>query len=937
MTDPREAPSAVPGSPGSRPEAGPKQGYDPHGVEERWYRYWEARGLFRADETSPALAYTIVIPPPNVTGSLHMGHALNNTLQDILIRWQRMQARNTLWMPGTDHAGIATQNVVERQLAQEGLSRETLGRAAFVQRVWRWKEESGGTIIRQLKTLGCSCDWARERFTMDPGLSEAVKEVFCQLHEDGLVYRGDYIINWCPRCRTALSDLEVEYQERDGKLWTIRYPMASGKGGVMVATTRPETMLGDTAVAVHPDDERFRSLVGQTVILPLMNRTIPIIADPYVDPAFGTGLVKVTPAHDPKDFECGLRHNLPQVKVIADDGTMNGNAGRYEGLDRFACRDQVVKDLQREGLLITTEDHRHAVGQCYRCQTVVEPSLSRQWFVRMKPLAEPAIRAVEEGRIRIIPQQWERTYFEWMHNIRDWCVSRQIWWGHRIPAWYCDPCDEIIVSRTAPTACPKCGRMDLRQETDVLDTWFSSALWPFSTLGWPERTRELQVYYPTSCLVTGFDILFFWVARMVMMGLRFMGDVPFRDVYIHGLIRDEQGEKMSKTRGNVIDPLHVIHGASLEELLATARAGGAHSAALEGIRRQYPEGFPRFGADALRFTLAALAGQGSDVKLSVKRIEGYRFFCNKVWNAYRFVAGHLREGDDPQVPLADLVLTLPDRWIVSRMNEVTRGVSEALQAYRFNDAASSLYQFLWHEYCDWYLEVVKTRLVGMADETEKRTARILLVRVLEQSLRILHPFMPFITEEIWQRLPHEGESIMVAPYPRPAEGFHWPDAVETMGYLMEITREVRNIRSNYNIPPGERLPVILRTSTPTHDAFLQTCEAYLTNLARLSHLTWGHQVVKPEMAASALVRGIEVYVPLEGVIDLAAERGRLRRELAKVNESLERVSRKLTNTDFLGKAPAEVVSRQRATHAELQDARGKLQEGLGRIEALLKR
>ncbi len=937
MTDTREAPSVVPGSPGSPPEGGPKQGYDPHGVEGRWYRYWEARSLFRADETSPASAYTIVIPPPNVTGSLHMGHALNNTLQDILIRWQRMQARNTLWMPGTDHAGIATQNVVERQLAQEGLSRETLGRAAFIQRVWRWKEESGGTIIRQLKTLGCSCDWARERFTMDPGLSEAVKEVFCQLHEDGLVYRGDYIINWCPRCRTALSDLEVEYEERDGKLWTIRYPMASGKGGVMVATTRPETMLGDTAVAVHPEDERYQSLVGQTVTLPLMNRTIPIIADPYVDPAFGTGLVKVTPAHDPKDFECGLRHNLPQVKVMADDGTMNGNAGRYEGLDRSACRDQVVKDLQREGLLIKTQDHRHAVGQCYRCQTIVEPSLSRQWFVRMKPLAEPAIRAVEEGRIRIIPQQWERTYFEWMHNIRDWCVSRQIWWGHRIPAWYCDPCNEVIVSRTPPTVCPTCGRMDLRQETDVLDTWFSSALWPFSTLGWPERTRELQVYYPTSCLVTGFDILFFWVARMIMMGLRFMGDVPFRDVYIHGLIRDEQGEKMSKTRGNVIDPLHVIHGASLEELLATARAGGAPPAALEGIRRQYPEGFPRFGADALRFTLAALAGQGSDVKLSVKRIEGYRFFCNKVWNAYRFVAGHLREGDDPQVPLADLVLTLPDRWIVSRMNEVIRGVSEALQAYRFNDAASSLYQFLWHEYCDWYLEVVKARLVGMADETEKRTGRILLVRVLEQSLRILHPLMPFITEEIWQRLPHEGESIMVAPWPRPAEECHWPDAVETMGYLMEITREVRNIRSNYNIPPGERLPVILRTSTPTHDAFLQTCEAYLTNLAKLSRLTWGHQVVKPEMAASALVRGIEVYVPLEGVIDLAAERGRLRRELAKVNESLERVSRKLTNTDFLGKAPAEVVSRQRATQAELQDARGKLQEGLGRIEALLKR
>jgi len=938
MTETREAPGAPsPASSETPPKAGAKPGYDPHGVEERWYRFWEAQGLFRADETSPAAVYSIVIPPPNVTGSLHMGHALNNSLQDILIRWQRMLGKNTLWMPGTDHAGIATQNVVERQLAQEGLSREALGREAFIQRVWRWKEESGGTIIRQLKTLGCSCDWARERFTMDPGLSEAVKEVFCQLYEAGLVYRGDYIINWCPRCQTALSDLEVEYQERDGKLWTIRYPMASGKGGVMVATTRPETMLGDTAVAVHPEDERYRSLVGQTVILPLMHRKIPIIADAYVDPAFGTGLVKVTPAHDPKDFECGLRHNLPQVKVMADDGRMNGNAGRYEGLDRFACRDQVVKDLEREGLLVKVQDHRHTVGQCYRCQTVVEPCLSRQWFVRMKPLAEPAIRAVEEGRIRIIPPQWERTYYDWMHNIRDWCVSRQIWWGHRIPAWFCDSCEAVIVSRTPPAACPECGRGGLRQETDVLDTWFSSALWPFSTLGWPQRTRELQVYYPTSCLVTGFDILFFWVARMIMLGLRFMGDVPFRDVYIHGLIRDEQGEKMSKTRGNVIDPLHVIHGATLEELLAAARAGGAPPAALEGIRRQYPDGFPRFGADALRFTLAALAGQGSDIKLSVKRIEGYRFFCNKIWNAYRFVAGHLREGEDPRGPLSALTLTLPDRWIVSRMNEVIQGVTEALQAYRFNDAASILYQFLWHEYCDWYLEIVKARLTGPGDEAEKRAGRVLLVHVLEQALRLLHPIMPFITEEIWQRLPHEGPSIMVAPWPRPADGFHWPDAVETMGVLMEITREVRNIRSNYNIPPGERLPLTLRTSTPAHDAVLQVCEEYLTNLARLSRLTRGRQVTTPEMAASALVRGIEVYVPLEGLVDLAAERGRLNRELAKVNESLERVNRKLTNTDFLDKAPAEVVSRQRATQAELQDARRKLQEDLGRVEALLKR
>ncbi|MBI2113792.1 MAG: valine--tRNA ligase [candidate division NC10 bacterium] len=936
MTDSRDVPAAeVSASPEPVPPA--KQGYDPRGVEERWYQFWEARGLFRADETSAAPPYCIVIPPPNVTGSLHMGHALNNTLQDILIRWHRMLGDNTLWMPGTDHAGIATQNVVERQLQQEGLSRDQLGREAFIQRVWRWKDASGGTIIRQLKRLGASCDWARERFTMDPGLSEAVKEVFCQLYEGGLVYRGDYIINWCPRCRTALSDLEVEYQERDGRLWHIRYPLASGNGGVVVATTRPETMLGDTAVAVHPEDQRYARLVGQRVILPLVDREIPVIADSYVDQAFGTGLVKVTPAHDPKDFECGLRHSLPQIKVIADDGRMNENAGRYRGLDRFACRDRVVKDLQQLGLLTKVEDHRHAVGHCYRCQTVVEPTLSRQWFVRMRPLAEPAMRAVETGRIRIIPSQWERTYYEWMRNIRDWCVSRQIWWGHRIPAWYCDPCGEIIVSRTVPAACPRCGKGDLRQETDVLDTWFSSGLWPFSTLGWPERTQALRVYYPTACLVTGFDILFFWVARMIMLGLRFMGDGPFREVVIHGLIRDEQGEKMSKTRGNVIDPLHVIHGATLDELLAGARAGGAPPAALESLRRQYPEGFPAFGADALRFTLAALASQGSDVKLSVKRIEGYRFFCNKIWNAYRFVAAHLREAESGETGLGDLALTLPDRWILSRLTEVIQGVTDALRTYRFNDAASILYQFLWHEYCDWYLEIVKNRLAAAEDPASARAGRVLLVHVLEQSLRLLHPMMPFITEEIWQRLPHTGESIMLAPWPEADAALSWPDAVETMGTLMEITREVRNIRSSYNIPPGKRLALTLRTSSPGQDAALQLCQEYLTSLARLARLTWGHDVARPNLAATAVIRGIEVHVPLEDLIDLQEESERLTRELAKVDQALERVTRKLQNEEFLGRAPAAVVSREKATRAELQDARAKLREGLERIEAHLKR
>ena len=934
MTDVHETDPAPP-SGLAESGAATKRGYDPRGVEGRWYQFWEERDLFHADETSTATPYSIVIPPPNVTGSLHMGHALNNTLQDILIRWHRMQGDNTLWMPGTDHAGIATQNVVERQLAQEGLSRDQIGREAFVQRVWHWKEASGGTIIRQLKSLGASCDWRRERFTMDPGLSEAVKEVFCRLYETGLVYRGDYIINWCPRCQTALSDLEVEYQEEEGKLWYIRYPLPSGADGVVVATTRPETMLGDTAVAVHPEDERYTDLVGKTVVLPLMNREIPIIADAYVDRAFGTGAVKVTPAHDPKDFECGLRHHLPQVKIMADDGRMNANAGRYQGLDRFVCRQQVVKDLQRDGLLTKIEAHRHAVGHCYRCQTVVEPTLSRQWFVRMHPLAEPAIRAVEEGRIRIIPAQWEKTYYEWMRNIRDWCVSRQIWWGHRIPAWYCDPCGEVIVSRTTPAACPRCNGT-LRQETDVLDTWFSSALWPFSTLGWPERTQALRVYYPTSCLVTSFDILFFWVARMIMMGLRFMEDVPFREVYIHGLIRDEQGEKMSKTRGNVIDPLHVIHGATLEELLAAARAGGSPSSHLYSIRRQFPDGLPAFGADALRFTLAALASQGSDVKLSVKRIEGYRFFCNKIWNAYRFVARHLDDDEVRRLGLSELPLTLPDRWILSRLTEVTQGVTDAFNAYRFNDAASILYQFLWHEYCDWYLEIVKNRLAASESEATSRTGRVLVVRVLEQSLRLLHPIMPFLTEEIWQRLPHDGESIMRGPWPQADGALHWPEAVETMATLMEITREVRNIRSSYNIPPAKRVPLTLRTFSPAQDQLLEACRAYLISLARLSQLTWGQNVARPAVAATAVVQGIEAHVPLEDLIDLSEEQERLHRELAKVEQALDRVNRKLASYDFLAKAPAAVVSQQRASQGELLDARAKLRESLDRIGARLK-
>jgi valyl-tRNA synthetase len=945
-----------------------KQGYDPRGVEERWYAFWEAQGFFHADEDSARPPYTIVIPLPNVTGSLHMGHALNNTLQDILIRWQRMQGKNTLWMPGTDHAGIATQYVVEKQLAQEGKRREDLGREAFIQRVWKWKEESGGTIIKQLKRLGASCDWARECFTMDPPRSQAVVEAFVGLWGAGLLYRAERLINWCPRCQTALADLEVEHEEEEGRLWHIRYPFADdATRGLTVATTRPETMLGDTAVAVHPEDARYRDAIGRTVRLPLVGRMLPVIADPAVDQEFGTGAVKVTPAHDPNDFEIGKRHGLPIVGAFQPDGRIadtflvdergapigNAPAARYVGRDRAEVRRMVVRDLAEEGLLVKEEPHRHAVGHCHRCGTVIEPFLTPQWFIRTQPLAQPAIRAVEEGRVRIVPEQWERNYFEWMRNIRDWCISRQIWWGHRIPAWYCLDCDAAvgrteagqpaigaeahpIVAREAPRACPRCGSGHLLQDPDVLDTWFSSALWPFSTLGWPERTKALRVFYPTSTLVTAFDILFFWVARMIMMGLHFMGDVPFRDVYIHGLIRDEQGEKMSKTRGNVIDPLHVIHGATLEELVAAARAGGAPPAALEGIRRQFPDGFPPFGADALRFTLAALASQGSDVKLSVKRIEGYRHFCNKIWNAYRFVAGHLGDEDPRTVRLGDLPLTLADRWILTRLTQVTEGVTEALRGYRFNDAASVLYQFLWHEYCDWYLEIVKNRLAAAEDQATQRTGRVLLARVLEQSLRLLHPIMPFITEEIWQRLPHDGVSIMVAPWPQPEPALQWPQAVEAMETLMEITREVRNIRSTYNIAPSQRLPLVLRTSSPNHAAILESCQGYLASLARLSQFTWGQDVAKPKVAAAAVIKGIEAYVPLEGLIDFREERERLRRELAKVEQGLDRVTRKLSNEEFLGKAPPAVVSREKGARAELVDAQAKLRESLTRIEAHLK-
>ncbi len=873
----------------------PEKVYDPTGTEEKWYAHWSDQGYFRGGLDHSRSYYSIVIPPPNVTGSLHMGHALNNTLQDILIRWKRMDGANTLWMPGTDHAGIATQNVVERDLAAEGRDRHELGREKFIERVWTWRKEYGGVIINQLRRLGSSCDWSRERFTMDEGLSRAVREVFVRLYEEGLIYRDNYITNWCPRCHTALSDVEVEHEDTAGHLYHIRYPLADGEGFLTVATTRPETMLGDTAVAVHPEDERYLSLQGKKALLPILGRELPVIADPYVDKKFGTGVVKITPAHDPNDFAVGLRHNLQQINVMDQNARMNEAAGKYAGMDRYECRKALVEDLEQAGLMEKIEEHGHAVGHCYRCKTVVEPILSLQWFVRMKELAAPAIAAVEEGKIRFVPKGWENTYFEWMHNIRDWCISRQIWWGHRIPAWICADCGKITVDRTDPTVCAHCGSERIDQETDVLDTWFSSALWPFSTLGWPDETPELQNYYPTSVLITGFDIIFFWVARMIMMGLKFMGEVPFRDVYIHALVRDAQGQKMSKSKGNVIDPLTMID---------------------------------KFGTDAFRFTLTAFAAQGRDVRLSEDRIQGYRNFTNKIWNASRFALMNLtdydpeREGGTPE---------LADRWIQSRLNRAVAGVREALDAYKFNEAASVLYRFFWHEFCDWYLELIKDRLYG-EDPAARRTAQRCLVETLHESLRLLHPFMPFITEEIYQHLPVHGESIMVDAYPTADAGREDEEAEEEMALVMEAVTLIRNIRGEMNISPGKPLNPLIRVREESVGGVLQRHAGHLLSLARCETVQIGTERVRPPSSATAVGDRVEVFVPLEGVIDLEEEKARLMKNLAKVRKDLSGVDRKLANESFTGRAPADVVAKERAKREELLTKEQKITAGLSALE-----
>ena len=878
------------------------KGYEPQAVESRWYAYWEEQGLFDAHIDSAPASFSIVIPPPNVTGVLHMGHALNNTLQDILCRYRRQRGDNVLWMPGTDHAGIATQNVVERKLAEEGLDRHHLGREKFIEAVWQWRQKYGSAITNQLKRLGASCDWKRERFTMDEGLSLAVRKVFVRLYEEGLIYRGNYIINWCPRCATALADLEVEHEEIDGHLYHIRYPYQNGAGGLVVATTRPETMLGDTAVAVHPDDERYRTAAADAVLLPLTDRVIPVIRDAYVDRAFGTGALKVTPAHDANDYEIGLRHDLPVIKAIGDDGRMTAAAGKFEGLERFECRKAVVEALKAGGHLVKIEDYRHGVGHCYRCKDIVEPNLSRQWFVKTGPLAEKAIEAVKEGRTRIIPETWSATYFDWMTNIRDWCVSRQIWWGHQIPAWTCAGCRELIVAMEAPTACPACGSAAPVQETDVLDTWFSSALWPFSTMGWPERTPLLKIFYPTSVLVTGFDILFFWVARMMMMGLHFMGEVPFRDVYVHALVRDEEGKKMSKSKGNVIDPLSMID---------------------------------TYGTDAFRFTLAAFAAQGRDIKMSEKRIEGYRHFINKLWNAARLCLMHLTE--ERPAPVLDS-RSLPDRWILSRLAALTAAVSDAIDGYRFNEAAGVLYNFVWHEFCDWYLEAVKPVLYDRQGPEQKAATLAVLRRVLDDTLVLLHPFIPFVTEEIWHKLPGAEGSIMRAVHPlddnRSAALAHDAQAESQMKLISDIITGVRNVRGEMDLPPALELTVEFQSEDETVRAAVAEHRDIVTNLARLKALGVSGPGRKPASAATTIIAGGTLFVPLEGIIDFEKEADRLQKRINKVNADLMPIFKKLNNEDFLRKAPAQVVEGAREKQEQLHLTLQKLEATLAKVREM---
>jgi len=881
------------------------KGYEPHDVEKRWYDYWEKEGLFEADEKREGPAYSIVIPPPNVTGVLHMGHALNITMQDILCRYRRLRGDNVLWMPGTDHAGIATQNVVERNLSAKGISRDQLGREKFIEAVWEWRKEYGGSIINQLKRLGASCDWKRERFTMDEGLSAAVRKVFVTLYEEGLIYRGDYIINWCPRCNTALSDLEVDHEETQGYIYYIRYPYPDNSGGLVVATTRPETMFGDTGVALNPDDERYQNIGTDNVLLPLTDRLIPIIRDHYVDMSFGTGALKITPAHDPNDFEIGQRHNLPSIKTIDDNGTMMSPAGIFEGQERFECRKAVVKLLKQKGLLVKTEPYTHGVGHCYRCKTVVEPNLSKQWFVKARPLAKKAIEAVKKNETRIIPETWKNTYFSWMDNIKDWCISRQIWWGHQIPAWTCDQCGRLVVAIEHPEMCVSCGSKTLTQDPDVLDTWFSSALWPFSTMGWPNETDLLEKFYPTSVLITGFDILFFWVARMMMMGIHMMGDIPFKDVYIHALVRDENGKKMSKSKGNVIDPLTVIE---------------------------------QYGTDAFRFTLAAFAAQGRDIKMSEKRVEGYRHFINKLWNASRFAMMHITDTSDIQTfdSLDGKSLSLPDKWILSRLQSVAKDVAHALDNYKFNDAAGTLYQFVWHEFCDWYLEAIKPVLYSEGDSNEKKNTLFVLKQTLKTTLVLLHPFIPFVTEEIWHKITGTKGSIMKAVFPLDKADFRnfgqKSDVESEMELIIRLVTGIRTIRGEMNIQPSLLLTALVHAHDQSMQRLTEQDHDIIINLAKLNSFSIQMEMDRPHASATTVVDGATIFIPLEGIIDFKKEIERLEKEINKINKELVSVLKKLNNEDFLSKAPEHVVEKVKEKQGNLLKKQEKIEVNLDKIK-----
>ncbi|HHX17997.1 MAG TPA: valine--tRNA ligase [Clostridium sp.] len=872
--------------------------YDPKQVEDRIYNEWTEKGYFHAEVDQEKTPYTIVIPPPNITGQLHMGHALDNTLQDILIRWKRMQGYSALWLPGTDHASIATEARIVETMAKEGITKEEIGREEFLKRAWKWKELYGGRIVEQLKKLGSSCDWERERFTMDEGLSNAVKEVFIRLYEKGLIYRGERIINWCPKCNTSISDAEVEHNEKQGNFWHFKYPVKDSNEYVVIATTRPETMLGDTAVAVHPDDERYKHLVGKMVILPLVNREIPVIADEYVDMEFGTGVVKITPAHDPNDFEVGLRHNLPQLKVMNDDATMNELAGQYSGMDRYEARKQIVKDLENLDLLVRIEDHTHNVGECYRCNTVVEPIISKQWFVKMEPLAKPAIEAVKNGSIKFVPERFSKIYYNWMENIQDWCISRQLWWGHRIPAYYCLECGYTMVGDNMPDNCSKCNSTKIKQDEDTLDTWFSSALWPFSTLGWPEETEDLKYFYPTNVLVTGYDIIFFWVARMIFSALEHTGKEPFKYVFIHGIVRDAQGRKMSKSLGNGIDPLEVID---------------------------------KYGTDALRFALTIGTSPGNDMRFSDDKVEFSRNFANKIWNASRFVLMNFDENIDFEKVNSEK-FTMADKWIISRINSLSKDVTENMEKFELGIALQKIYEFIWDEFCDWYIELVKPRLYDKESDS-RLEAQYVLNYVLGASMKLLHPYMPFITEEIYSHLINEDESIMISKWPLYEEKYNYQEEEKKMDLIMNIIKSIRNIRAEMNVPPSKKAKTIFVAPGSREQEILKEGEAFFKTLGYSSEtVIQADKSGIPSDAVTSVLAGVEVFIPLEDLIDIEKEIERLEKEKENLQKELDRVNKKLSNEGFVSKAPKKVIDGEREKKEKYEEMYQKVSERLNSLK-----